>query len=487
MRIYLGAFGDPGHAFPMIALGGALVERGHTVALDTWQKWREPVEAAGMTFTRRPSTRSSPPARSRSSPTRRRCARRSEIRPFVHDFAADVAVADILTPGPALAAELEGVPLATLVPARLSVRAARASDLLDRGAASAHAAGRCAVDARDRRFVEPSLQEGRAQYNETRRRLGLDPLPWVHTALSRELTMVGTLPHLEYPRRWERWVRVVGPLQWEPPGERIEPPPGRGPVVLIAPSTSQDPSRSPARGARGPRRRPVRVIATSNGRAPAEPIPVPANAVLVPWLSYAKTMPLCDVVVLHGGHGTLVRALAAGCSVVVCPVAGDMNENAARVGLGRRRQADPAALARRRARCAWRSRARCAHRCARGRRRSRAGRPPTTERRPRSSSRPGPRSDAHPAVDWDRRAGSGALAVRIRVALVLERESEPADATVQPASTLPAARPLVESARVRIAPPSPVRWPRERPSATVASCACWRGRTPTWASSIPGA
>ena len=75
---------------------------------------------------------------------------------------------------------------------------------------------------------------------------------------------------------------------------------------------------------------PVRVIATSNGREPAEPIPVPGNAVLVPWLSYAKTMPLCDVVVLHGGHGTLVRALAAGCPVVVCPGAGDMNENAAR-------------------------------------------------------------------------------------------------------------------------------------------------------------
>jgi UDP:flavonoid glycosyltransferase YjiC (YdhE family) len=50
-------------------------------------------------------------------------------------------------------------------------------------------------------------------------------------------------------------------------------------------------------------------------------------------------MPLCDVVVLHGGHGTLVRALSAGCSVVVCPVAGDMNENASRVdwaGVGKR-------------------------------------------------------------------------------------------------------------------------------------------------------
>jgi UDP:flavonoid glycosyltransferase YjiC (YdhE family) len=83
----------------------------------------------------------------------------------------------------------------------------------------------------------------------------------------------------------------------------------------------------------------VRVIATYNGREPKTPIEVPANAVLVPWLSYSKTMPLCDVVVLHGGHGTLVRALACGCAVVACPVAGDMNENAARVdwaGVGAR-------------------------------------------------------------------------------------------------------------------------------------------------------
>ena len=154
----------------------------------------------------------------------------------------------------------------------------------------------------------------------------------MHTALSRELTMVGTLPQLEYPRRWEPWVRVVGPLQWEPPGERVDPPPGRGPVVLVAPSTSQDPSHTLLRAAlEGLADAPVRVIATTNGREPPSPIPVPGNAVLVPWLSYSKTMPLCDVVVLHGGHGTLVRALAAGCSVVACPAGGDMNENAARI------------------------------------------------------------------------------------------------------------------------------------------------------------
>jgi UDP:flavonoid glycosyltransferase YjiC (YdhE family) len=70
------------------------------------------------------------------------------------------------------------------------------------------------------------------------------------------------------------------------------------------------------------------VIASSNGVDP--PVPVPGNAVLVPWMSYARSMPAADVVVTHGGHGTLARSLACGCAVVVCPAAGDMAENAAR-------------------------------------------------------------------------------------------------------------------------------------------------------------
>ncbi len=58
---------------------------------------------------------------------------------------------------------------------------------------------------------------------------------------------------------------------------------------------------------------------------------MPANARVVEWVSYARTMPACDVVVCHAGHGTLVRALACGCAVVACPHVGDMNENAARL------------------------------------------------------------------------------------------------------------------------------------------------------------
>jgi len=76
---------------------------------------------------------------------------------------------------------------------------------------------------------------------------------------------------------------------------------------------------------------PVRVLATTNRRPLLTPVDVPPNARIVDWLSYERTMPRCDVVVCHAGHGTLARALASGCVVVAVPAAGDMAENAARI------------------------------------------------------------------------------------------------------------------------------------------------------------
>ena len=78
--------------------------------------------------------------------------------------------------------------------------------------------------------------------------------------------------------------------------------------MLIAPSTAQDPAhRLLGAALRGLAEAPVRVLATWNRRLPSAPLPVPANARVVEWLSYARTMPHCDVVVCHAGHGTLAE------------------------------------------------------------------------------------------------------------------------------------------------------------------------------------
>lgn len=257
-------------------------------------------------------------------------------RELVRAVRPDVVVSDILTLAPALAAELEGVPWATLIP-HVDPRGAVDFPPYSMGARLP----RTAVGRRLWGVFDPliarGLELGRAELNETRRRLGLPPLPWVHGGISRQLALVGTLPQLEYPRPVdEPATHVVGPLQWEPPHEEdVEPPEGdpAWPVVLVAPSTAQDGEQRMLRAAlRALADLPVRVLATTNRREPPGGLgAVPANARVVDWMSYARTMPRCDAVVCHAGHGTLVRALSSGCVVVACPAAGDMNENAARV------------------------------------------------------------------------------------------------------------------------------------------------------------
>ncbi len=247
----------------------------------------------------------------------------------------DVVVADILTLAPALAGELEGVPVATLIP-HVDPRTDRDWPPYSLGrAAAAHAVGRRlwgfaarvigrgtrAGAHRARRDAPPAraaAARARARRHLARR--------WPSSRRSRSSSTRARCPR---PRRTSS-ARCCG----SPRSATSSCPRGDAPLVLVAPSTAQDPA---ARAAAGGARRaladlPVRVLATWNRPAARPPpVDVPPNTQLVEWVSYSRTMPHCDVVVCHGGHGTVVRALACGCVVVVVPAAGDMNENAARV------------------------------------------------------------------------------------------------------------------------------------------------------------
>jgi UDP:flavonoid glycosyltransferase YjiC (YdhE family) len=330
LRFFLGAFGQPGHAFPMLALGAELVARGHEVTYETWSRWREPVEAHGMRFVAAPEYPVFPTRERPLKPYEAVVLAAAQTRPSIAQAAPDAVVHDILTLAPALAAELEGLPVATLVPHVYPVGAPGFPPYAVGARLPRTGVGRVLW----RGFARPvasGLRRGREELNDARRQLGLGPVQRFHGGLSQELCLVATLPELEYPRRWPEHVHVVGPLIWEPPFVDVEPPPGDEPLVLVAPSTAQDPDHRLLRAAlAGLAREPVRVLATWNRRPLAEPVGVATNARLVEWISYARTMPGCALVICHAGHGTLVRALVSGCSVLAVPHAGDMAENAAR-------------------------------------------------------------------------------------------------------------------------------------------------------------
>ncbi|MSX02567.1 MAG: glycosyl transferase, partial [Actinobacteria bacterium] len=220
MKLLLGAFGDPGHAFPMIALGRALRERGHEVTLQTAQAWESLVRAEGIGFAPAPEYPVFPTRERPLKPYQAVLLATDETQPLVDELAPDIVVHDILTLAPALAAERAGVKVATLVP-HVDPRTAPGAPPYSVGALPARTRLGRGLWQSLRPTTDKGLESGRRELNETRRRLGLAPVAHLHSGLSRALTMVASFPMLEYPRPPEPATEIIGPLRWEPPSDAV--------------------------------------------------------------------------------------------------------------------------------------------------------------------------------------------------------------------------------------------------------------------------
>jgi MGT family glycosyltransferase len=329
--VLVAAFGDPGHVFPAISLGRALAGRGHEVVIETWEERRGAVEGAGLGFAAAEEYKMFPPPEPDSADGQHAAEAARALLPLLAEMRPHVVVSDILTLAPALAAERAGVPLATLIPHIYPVVEPGLPFFAIGLRPPRTPLGR-AIWRTGQRALNVGLEHGRRDLNLQRRRLDLPPVDRFHGGISPELALVATFPQLEYPRQWPAGVEVTGPMTFEVPHPQIELPPGDRPLVLVAPSTAHDSENHLVRTAlKAFAGEPVRVVATTNRVVPQRPIEVPANAVLVDWLSYSQLMPAASLVVSHGGHGTVARALGAGTPVLICPIIGDMSETAMRV------------------------------------------------------------------------------------------------------------------------------------------------------------
>ena len=130
-----------------------------------------------------------------------------------------------------------------------------------------------------------------------------------------ELTLVATLPELEYPREAGRTgVHVTGPMFFDLPSPAVELPSSAAPLVVVAPSTVKDPSRTADRR-RSAKRSPASrcgCCVTTGGAPAAPPDPLPANAVVADWVDYSQVMREAALVICHGNHGTVAQALVGG-------------------------------------------------------------------------------------------------------------------------------------------------------------------------------
>src|SRR3954454_9945279 len=159
--------------------GSRLAERGHPVTLQTWSRWREPVEALGMAFSPAPEYHVFPTRARPLKPYEAVVRAATDTRPLVAEARPDVLVADILTLAPALAGELEGVPVATLIPHVFPPSEPEFPPYSFGARLPRTPLGRAAWRL-VHRPVDQGLARGRDELNETRARLGLEPVDEVH-------------------------------------------------------------------------------------------------------------------------------------------------------------------------------------------------------------------------------------------------------------------------------------------------------------------
>lgn len=331
MRVAVVAGPDPGHAFPAVALCRKFVAAGDTPVLMTGTQWLETAARAGVDAEELAGLdpEDGDDDADAGAKIHERAARMATLNaPRLAELNVDLVVSDVITVCGGMAAELVGLPWVELNPHPLYLPSRGLPPLGSGLAPGVGVRGRLR-DAVMRALTARSVREGDRQRAAARAGIGLvsrDPGP-----LRR---LIATLPALEVPRPdWPEEAVVVGPLHFEPTTANLEVPPGRGPLVMVAPSTATTGAQGLAelvlQGLRPGYGLPddARVVVSRLGGAEVE---VP------PWASVGLgrqdvLLEHADLAICGGGHGMVAKALLAGVPMVVVPGGGDQWEIANRV------------------------------------------------------------------------------------------------------------------------------------------------------------
>lgn len=347
-----------GNVTPALEAARKLAARGHRVRVMSEACNRPGAEAAGADFvawTRAPSRRD----RSRETETVRDWAAATPqegLQSVIRDvwcgpalaYAEDVAEelrrepADLVVTCEALfgvmaGCESLGQPFAILSP---NIRLAPLPGVppLGPGLAPARTAEERAMHAAIAQATESMFDSGLPMLNAARAALGLAPLAHLLEQFeAADVELLATSRAFDFPAATlPDKVRYVGPElgdpYWAAPWTSPWPADDPRPLVTVGFSTTFQNHAGVLQtviDALAPL--PVRVLVTLGGSIRADELRTGDNCVVVESAPHATVMREAALVVTHGGHGTVMRALMSRVPLLVIPHGRDQNDNAVRV------------------------------------------------------------------------------------------------------------------------------------------------------------
>jgi MGT family glycosyltransferase len=364
-----------GNVPPQLSVARALADRGHTVRVLADHVLREEVEAAGaehIPWTRAPQRRTWDPSsaiirdwEARTPPgalgrvrdgiiTGPSAAFAEDVMAEIERRRPDLVARDFLLPGVQVAVDAAQLPSVALVHSVVGLPEWGVPPL---GLGFKPASGRLgrARDALSAAFNRRLFDKGLPELNAARARFGLPPASSVFgeilagDRLLMLLSRAFDFPQLAPPPN----AVYCGPRLADPAWAGTwSPPPGNEPLVLASLSTTfMDQEDLLRRIAAALGELPVRGLITTGPTVDASAVAAPANVAVVESAPHSEVLRHARAVVTHGGHGTMIKALAAGVPVVTLPMGRDQPDNAARLevsgaGIRLRTGARPARIAR---------------------------------------------------------------------------------------------------------------------------------------------
>ncbi len=373
---YLVALVDGGGTVPVeLGVVRRLVERGHDVTVIAEDSMADDVQATGAAFRRWVEAPNRPDRLPEHDPyrdweckgTRQLFARLLDaqfagpLRRYVADVDAaiadrrpDVVLCAQFAFGAMVAAEASGIPFDVLMP-NVYLLPSPGVTPFGLGFRPAKGAPGRIRDRLVRSTTHRMWDKGLPILNELRAERGLQPVEHFMDQPTRARRVwVLTSASFDFPAVLPDNVRYVGPVLDDPnwATDAWTPPPGDEPLVLVGlSSTFQDHVATLQHVVDALATLPVRAIVTTGPAVAVGSVTGAANVAVVASAPHGRVLEHASAIVTHGGHGTVVKALAAEVPLVVLPHGRDQLDNAVRVtargaGVKLKRTATPTQIAR---------------------------------------------------------------------------------------------------------------------------------------------